>query len=142
MTHKALRKLKPMDGFPDVMVGTTTTPCGRISVTIVPDGTDKDDNLTFTAEALDELFEIDESARQAAARALLDTYNEGWRLSSHPELTAGEFVGRLTLVGLEVERASECSLSFDTADMFGTHRILVKSKNPTTFEDPTVHLSG
>ena len=115
-----------------------------IRVKIIPDQPDERtvaDAAAFARRIVAALDDHDRRARDAAALALLDTYNDNWRDDddddddddderigpggSAPPLSAAAFVQRLTLYALNVANNESADLFYSDDGMFGGHSVVV-----------------
>lgn len=124
-----------------------------LALRIDPDGEDLAVCIELAKEMVRSLKALQEMARQAASRKLLENYNENWRHLLHlredgsteeiskPKLTSEVFERQLRLVSLGVvgDAAEFC---FSDGELFHGHSIVVTVFDGAVFEDVHVALIG
>lgn len=114
-----------------------------LDVVVEPDG---EDRLTFLARAA-ELYSRTIRAerrllRTAVGKELLELYNDTWRRSDEPELTADEFISRLKFayVAIRPDWDTAVVLSYNAGELFGGHSVDVELDSQLRYLD--VNLIG
>jgi hypothetical protein len=114
----------------------------RIPLLLIPGATPLPQCLALARAIVSDITQIDERAKNAATDAMLDLYNESWRVYgevdedgeylevSNPELTEQEFKSKLTLVDVSVEGDKFVSFSYDNDGLFSGHAIVLESVTP------------
>jgi hypothetical protein len=154
MNHDILGEVEQSDGHPFDAVAKI-----RLGVRDIRIGISRDDQplavtLNLAAELVSRLTELDQFAKQLAARDLRQAYNEGWheydevqddgslKTVPNPTLSEAEFEAKLTLKAINVTGNRMISLFYDDEGMFWGHSVLVTSLNGTDFREACAELLG
>jgi len=129
----SLPRLKPDPNFEGNLVGRFRRFTGSVKISVYAKAARDEAGMDLLRSAYSRIDALEMRAKLAAARDLLETYNESWRVYRNsegqvfedPVLTERSFPYKLNLNTLEVSDVSTVSLWFDTADIFDGHSILV-----------------
>ena len=111
----------------------------QVAVSMAAGGARQMENMARTvASLLDNAAQWQAEACAYAVSKMLKLHNSAWREEGDPELTADQFVDRLTLVSIHVPRTNYFSMEFDDGDLFWGHRISVDGNLNGTFRDAQI----
>src|SRR5262249_52030960 len=110
--------------------------------------------MSLAAEVVRHLPELDKLAKRVAVADLRETYNNGWNeydevqedgtleAVSNPQLSEGEFEGKLSLTAIVVTGDRMIDFFYDDERMFWGHSIVVNSRNGIDFSKAHAELFG
>jgi hypothetical protein len=102
----------------------TLAPGHRVTVSFIPDSDDLDPLLAYVKPLFAAIRADDFPLRRAAAKALLDVYNDEW--NDDDPIEAEEFIDRILLDALVYYDDGSAELYYDDDDLFLGHVILVR----------------
>ncbi|MGL5831126.1 MAG: DUF2262 domain-containing protein [Candidatus Altimarinota bacterium] len=86
--------------------------------------------LDFTNKFLEWLVENDLEIKKYAAKKMLKNKNKNWLEAKEKPLTEQNFINRLELSSLSINRDKSSNLFYDADDMFTDHAVIIEaSKN-------------
>ena len=136
------------NGLARVLYGDRT-----IDIRISEDEIPYDAAVDVAAALVHELPVLDAKAKDIAAAALTDTYNNAWReydearedgtleAVSNPKLTPEEFKNKLALKAVHVT-GNMLSFFYDNENMFDGHSVIVTSMDGIAFSKTDVEIFG
>ena len=84
---------------------------------------DVDAGLAVAETLLEDQVHWSAKSNEIIVAELLDAYNDSWRVDDGPDMTAGEFVSRITLKHLSVHGTDKFYWHCNHGDLFGDHTI-------------------
>jgi hypothetical protein len=104
----------------------TFEPLGPFAVALSTESTDEVDAMLHNAgQFVRDIVTIDQRARDYAAEALLDLYNDEWR--EGPILSQEDFIRRLTLESVTFYPDGSIEMLYDDGDLFWDHVVIVSA---------------
>jgi hypothetical protein len=86
--------------------------------------------LDFTNKFLEWLVENDLEIKKYAAKKMLKNKNKNWLEAKEKPLTEQNFINRLELSSLSINRDKSSNIFYDADDMFTDHAVIIEaSKN-------------
>jgi hypothetical protein len=147
MRDDILGSLEKSNCGQDCLVGQIDYLGRIIHLTIDPDGTDLSLILPLARDIVREISKYDLTAREFAAKHLLEEYNEDWRKYQkedehgnmrdviNPVLSPEGFKERISLNAIGITGDSLWDLYYDDGGLFAGHSIIVTSFDGLAFSD-------
>ena len=154
MTHDILGKVERSDGEPFDAVATIRYGSRDVEIGICCEGFPIATAVTFAAEVVQNLADLDRQARRVATADLRTTYNSGWNeydiahedgtfeTVSNPQLSEADFQARLSLTAINLSGEATIEFFYDDDQMFWGHSVVVISSNGLDFSDAYAQLFG
>ncbi|MEM9953172.1 MAG: DUF2262 domain-containing protein [Chloroflexota bacterium] len=115
---------------------------GQVYVHVSSDESVRKHEFAFIKQIWINQQQWEQTLKDAIASEMLDLYNDIWRESNDPELTAEEFTQQLTLESMAVEDDGEYNFSYGDGNdyLFGGHWIVIYGNIVTGIS--SIHLAG